>query len=203
MDDTTRRTIRYYDAYGPAMDARMAKRDYANLYDLFCKDLPYGLILDVGCGTGRHLQEFKKRGLMAVGIEPSKTLRDLALHAGHTVHDATIAQLPSLDLPYLAGIWCAAVIHHLPRDEAYSALRLFRAMLVPEGRLFITTRLGDWSGWEKHDETDTEERFIQLFDENELITEIESAGLVVLYHETEQSYWSRPSPWLNCIAEKS
>ncbi|MEK7775134.1 MAG: class I SAM-dependent methyltransferase [Candidatus Zixiibacteriota bacterium] len=202
MDDATRRTIRYYDAYGPQMDARMAKRDYTKLYDLFCKDLPDGTVLDIGCGSGRHLREFKERGLTAIGIEPSTTLRDLALQAGHTVHDATIAGLPSLALPPLAGIWCAAVIHHIPKAEAYSAIRQFHQMLMPNGRLFITTRLGDWSGWEKHDESDTEERFIQLFEENELIEEFEVSGFTMLHRETEQSYWSRPLPWLNCIAER-
>jgi len=203
MDDITKRTIRYYDTHGLAMDARVAKRDCSKLYDHFCDGLPSGTVLDIGCGTGRHLQEFTRRGLTAIGIEPSALLRELAIKDGHTVVDATIAQLPTLNLPPLAGIWCAAVIHHLPKNEAYSALRQFHLMLMPAGRLFITTRLGDWSGWEKHDETDTEERFIQLFDENELIAEIESAGFVVRFRETEQSYWSRPSPWLNCIAEKT
>jgi SAM-dependent methyltransferase len=202
MDDTTRRTILYYDAYGASMDARMAKRDYTRLYKLFCNGLPQGTVLDIGCGTGRHLQEFTNRGFTAIGIEPSTTLRDLALKAGHAVHDSTIATLPNLGFSSLAGIWCAAVIHHLPKKEAFEAIRLFHSMLTKSSRLFITARLGDWCGWEKHDETDTEERFIQLFDENELIAEIESAGFVVLYRETEQSYWSRPGPWLNCIAER-
>jgi SAM-dependent methyltransferase len=37
-------------------------------------DRPAGLILDLACGAGRHMKEFKRRGLEVVGLDLSETL---------------------------------------------------------------------------------------------------------------------------------
>ncbi|MGZ8883285.1 MAG: class I SAM-dependent DNA methyltransferase, partial [Nitrososphaeraceae archaeon] len=71
-------------------------KDYANFYDLFYEHKDYAKevdyinriikknnpeakkILDLGCGTGKHLLHFAKRGYDTYGVDKSKTMLSIA-----------------------------------------------------------------------------------------------------------------------------
>ncbi|MGH9173978.1 MAG: class I SAM-dependent methyltransferase, partial [Vicinamibacterales bacterium] len=53
-----------------------------------------GLLLDLGCGEGRLLARFNRRGIAAIGIEPSATMSRRARQAGLTIVRASAQALP-------------------------------------------------------------------------------------------------------------
>jgi SAM-dependent methyltransferase len=63
----------------------------------FARDVPGGLILDLGCGLGRDLQRLETAGLRAVGIDLSATLLTHAAAAAVTLVQGDAAVLPFRD----------------------------------------------------------------------------------------------------------
>ncbi len=73
----------YRDWFGEEYLALYPHRDEEEAraaVDLVCRGCapPEGLILDLACGAGRHMAEFKRRGLRAVGLDLSAPLLDQA-----------------------------------------------------------------------------------------------------------------------------
>lgn len=107
------------------------------------------VVLDAGCGTGRHLRELAKiPGLKIVGIDKNeKDLRD----AGQSLKDvkeifgypnnnssvmkADINKLPFADESFDCVI-CSEVLEHIPRH--HDALQELVRVLKPQGDLIIS-----------------------------------------------------------------
>ncbi|HEU4965703.1 MAG TPA: class I SAM-dependent methyltransferase [Bacilli bacterium] len=199
-----RKNNRYYDKFSSQVAARTDKRDYAHWFTSFCSYLPTGAtVLDIGCGTGLHLRSFQERGYRAIGLEPSQAMRDIAASEGHEVVAGAFETLPTLDLPPIAGIWCAATLLHVPQGELAEVLRHLYNRLNNGGALFLTVRLGQGAMWDRYDEADGDaERLIQLYEEQDLLQALARAGFTVTDSEVEQSYWGRPAPWISLVAVK-
>ena len=105
-------------------------------------------ILDFGCGPGRDLCFFKKRGHIAVGLEGSPQLCALAQkHSGCLVWEQNFL---SLDLPDSSfhGVFANATLFHIPKQELARVLRELWMCLKPEGVLFSSNPHGpDIEGW--------------------------------------------------------
>ena len=63
----------------------------------FARDVPGGLILDLGCGLGRDLQRLETVGLRAIGIDLSAALLARAAHAADAIVQGNAAVLPFRD----------------------------------------------------------------------------------------------------------
>jgi SAM-dependent methyltransferase len=198
------RTVAYYDRYASEVAGRIERRDVSRALDGFCALAVAGApVLDIGCGTGAHLAELARRGVEAVGIEPSSRMRQIASAKGLRVVDGTFESLGRLGLPDAGGAWCAASLLHVPVATIPTALESIRSVLVPGAPLFATVRLGSGASWDRFDDVDAEhERFIQLFGDTELTTLIATAGFAVLEEWFEESTWGRPSRWVSILAQK-
>ena len=113
-----------------------------------CADLPAGsLVADVGCGPGNDTVRLRRAGLRAHGFDLS--------HAMLTTRDvpgqvrADLRGLPLGD-GALDGLWCIAVLLHIPRDSVPGALAEFHRVLRPGGLAVITIAVGDGEGWERY-----------------------------------------------------
>ena len=111
-------------------------------------DLPAGsLVADVGCGPGNDTVRLRRAGLRAHGFDLS--------HAMLTTRDvpgqvrADLRRLPLGD-GALDGLWCIAVLLHIPRDSVPGALAEFHRVLRPGGLAVITIAVGDGEGWERY-----------------------------------------------------
>jgi SAM-dependent methyltransferase len=62
---------------------------------------------------------------------------------------ADLRRLPLAD-GRLDGLWCVAVLLHVPRDLVPGALAEFRRVLRPGGRGVISIAEGEGEGWERH-----------------------------------------------------
>lgn len=98
-----------------------------------------GKVLDVGCGTGEHLQRALKAGLKPYGVEPAPGMLDVARR---NVPDAEIAQGVATELPFKDGqfdlVIMVEVLRYLDRPDTEKALREARRVLKPGGQLFVT-----------------------------------------------------------------
>jgi SAM-dependent methyltransferase len=111
-------------------------------------DLAAGaLVADVGCGPGNDTVRLRGRGLRAHGFDLSH-----AMLTARDVPGQVRADLRALPLPdgALDGLWCVAVLLHVPREAVPGALAEFRRVLRPGGRAVISVAEGDGEGWERY-----------------------------------------------------
>jgi len=103
------------------------------------------VILDAGCGTGRHLLPLAKRSLRVEGFDSSKEMLKYArrkLIEGQvkevklTKEDIVGTHLPSSTYD---KIFCIAVLHHLrSRKRRIMALKEMYRLLKPGGMLLVS-----------------------------------------------------------------
>ena len=137
-----------YDLLAPFYDAINADIDYKKWADFFekifdkeCKTRP-GLVLDLGCGTGRMTLELSKRGYDMTGIDYSPEMLDIA---------RDIAEKEGADVLWLcqdmrefelygtvdATVCCLDCINHLESiDDLERCFKLVHNYLIPDG-IFI------------------------------------------------------------------
>lgn len=192
----------YYALFYNNLRNRTDKRNYCELLQLFTSKIKNkdGFILDIGCGLGQHLAWFKEKGFKAIGIEPSPVLRKLCEENGLEVIDGSFETLSTLNLPKIAGIWCAASLLHVPQHEVPKAAADMSGLLEPDEPVFITVRTGSEGYWDSYDATNTDvKRFIQLFDPNDLAGSFAQNNLQEQYKRLEDSYWGRKATWYSAI----
>ncbi|MBE0526546.1 MAG: class I SAM-dependent methyltransferase, partial [Candidatus Thorarchaeota archaeon] len=101
-------------------------------------------ILDVGCGTGRHLVYFSRAGFEMCGFDSSKVALDLAtkwLKEEELDADTCLSRMEE-SFPYLDAFFDAVisiqVIHHNLMQDILSTIREVERVLKIGGYLFIT-----------------------------------------------------------------
>ncbi len=119
-----------------------------------------GLILDVGCGTGRILIPFLEAGLQVEGVEPSEDMLAICRQkaAAKVLSPVLYRQtMQALDLPSSYStilVPCGSIQLVMDRSEAAKALRGFYEYLDEGGSLVLTVynqweemeqeKLGEW-----------------------------------------------------------
>lgn len=123
-------------------EARRNAQAYEKISDL---DVRGWKVLDVGCGFGRDVGEFRRRGAEAYGCDVSPVLLDKAreMYGPWFVEDDILARnaLPfggEFDL-----LWCCSVFVHVPREEMTQVLERLWKGLKPGGRLLLWTKQGE------------------------------------------------------------
>ena len=94
-----------------------------------------GRLLDIGAGSGILIEQAKKLGFEAMGVEPSIELQTRAVQHGLNVH---LGVLPHIDIrgPFDI-ITVVDVIEHV--SDPIGLLRQARELLAPDGLLLVTT----------------------------------------------------------------
>ncbi|SCM72901.1 Type 12 methyltransferase [uncultured Pleomorphomonas sp.] len=105
-------------------------------------------VLDVGAGTGRDASWFASHGHRIVAVEPSPAMQEIGkrLHPDPKI-EWRFDSLPGLskirssgekyDLIVLSAVWM-----HVKPDDRVQALRTLRSLLRPDGRIYLTLRIG-------------------------------------------------------------
>jgi SAM-dependent methyltransferase len=102
------------------------------------------LILDAGCGNGRHAVPLARAGYRVVGLDSSGVLLAAARRAArdapwpHFVH-GSYARLPFEPAAFDAVLCLGTALGYLGDEGDRAALREFRKVLAPGGRLVIET----------------------------------------------------------------
>ena len=151
-------------------------------------------ILDFGCGPGRDLLAFTRRGHRAIGLEGAPALAAMArAHSGCEVWQQDFL---GLDLPdaHFDGVFANASLFHVPRQELPRVLRQLLTTLKPGGVLFSSNPRGS------NEESVNGERYGAYYDLAAWREHLIEAGFVELEH-----YYRPPGlpferqPWLASV----
>ena len=105
---------------------------------------PGALILDAGCGNGRHAVQLAGAGYRVVGIDRSAVLIAAARRAACDGLQPRFVRACYTRLPFATGIFDAVLclgtaLGYLGEEGDRAPLREFRRVLGPDGRLVIET----------------------------------------------------------------
>ena len=109
---------------------------------------PPFLVLDFGCGPGRDLKAFARRGHRAIGLDGSEAFVSMArAESGCEVWQQDFLRL-QLPASYFDGVFANASLFHVPTQELPRVLAELRTPLKPGGVLFSSNPRGpNDEGW--------------------------------------------------------
>jgi SAM-dependent methyltransferase len=151
-------------------------------------------ILDFGCGPGRDLAAFVRRGHRATGLEGAPALAELA--RANSACEVWQQDFLRLDLPDACfdGVFANASLFHVPRQELPRVLRQLHATLKPHGVLFSSNPRGD------NQETINGERYGAYYDLAGWCNHLTAAGFVEIEHYYRPPGLPRDQqPWLASV----
>lgn len=141
-------------------------------------------ILDAGCGHGRDASFFQDQGLNVTGIDISQDLIEIAREK--TDADFEVMDFRDLRFPdeSFDSVWCSASIFFVPPEGMEKAVEEFYRVLRPEGRLFLSSKIGDGKFIKEKWGSKVEEWHISKMRGLEMV---ESAGFEVLDQKINES----------------
>jgi len=153
MAERSARTVAYYDSSAESFWEGTQDHDVSQNMDALVRNLNTQgdeRILDFGCGPGRDLVAWKKRGCRPVGLDGALRFCEMAraLSGCEVLHQ----DFSQLDLPeaHFDGVFANASLFHVPLQELPRVLQEIRASLRPSGILFTSNPRGSneegWSG---------------------------------------------------------
>jgi SAM-dependent methyltransferase len=177
---------------------------------------PGDLVLDLGCGFGRHAFEAARRGAAVVALDAGPdevaqvraTLGAMA-EAGEIAPDHPVAavQGDALALPFADGTFdrviASEVLEHIPNDVA--AMRELTRVLRPGGAMAVTVPrcVPEAINWALSDEYhDTPGGHVRIYRRSTLERRLASAGMVPNGHHHAHGLHS-PYWWLRCLVGPS
>ncbi|HEX2914813.1 MAG TPA: class I SAM-dependent methyltransferase [Chloroflexia bacterium] len=209
MEETTARTIQSYNQTAALYAEGQYGFDMSRQQERFLQALPPGYrepLLDLGCGPGRDIRYFSRRGYRTIGMDLSSGLLE---EARRRVKSAGLVRADMRSLPFapacFAGIWACASFLHIPKNQAPWALAEMGRVLVPGGGLFLAVKHGFNESWTEKSEQDTR-FFFAYYQPGELQERVVAAGFEVnaMVEETSTTKNSDGSPvrWINLYARK-
>jgi len=148
QQDARAKAVAWYDTHASRLadgyEGLDAEDTHRRLFATLAGSVPLR-VLDVGAGTGRDAAALAALGHSVTAVEPSPKMARLAraLHADGNIAwmvdampELSKAQGP-YDLIVLSAVWM-----HVPPADRNKAFERLVALLAPNGRLYITLRLG-------------------------------------------------------------
>ena len=150
-------TIRVYNQNADDYANQTMFLDLADLYAPFRKHVPSGRILDAGCGAGRDTRFFIESGYVVIAFDASMEMVRKCQEYPHAYciqrQFSEIAFKEEFD-----GVWACASLHHLPVEDAKSAVTKLSTALKPRGVMFVSVKAGKGNSWDNG-------RYFQLYDD--------------------------------------
>ena len=192
-------TIRYYNKNAVRYESETFDADLGLLQNEFLSLLPgNGVILDLGCGSGRDSKFFLSQGYRVIAVDGSPELCRLAAkNIGQPVVCCDFREYEPEEP--LIGIWASASLLHLTAEEIRSVVARLAERLLPGGCFYMSFKYGTFSG--KRDG-----RFYTDMDETSILKLLDDVPALSL---TRQKVSSDVRPghsgekWLNVFYNKS
>ncbi len=153
--DIVQQTTETYDKIAPDYCRKTRQPKFLDWEETYIKKLmsyiakPKPLILDVGCGDGRHSVIIDKNDGKAIGIDLSESMLTEAklLCPKGDFRKADMRQL-SFEDNFFDGIWSSGSIYHVTKSDVKNVINEFGRTLKPEGVVAISFKLGQGEGLE-------------------------------------------------------
>lgn len=167
-------TDRFYEQHAAEYFERTVTADMAQLYERFLAMVPKaGRILDAGCGSGRDLCVFSRRGFRAMGIDASRAL--VAMAKSHSGAPCAVVRLEEIAYEKcFDGVWACASLLHLPKAMLAPVLQRLRRALVPGGVMFVSVQEGEG------ERLAPDGRFFAYYRNTEFVSAVKDAGFVFI-----------------------
>lgn len=139
-------TIKYYDQNAKSFVENTVDAKMDTIQMKFLSQIKEGgLILDLGCGSGRDSKEFLSRGYRVIMIDGSaKMCKAAEKLTGHKVIHSLFQDYYPKDK--FDGIWaCSSLLHLNKTDMKYVIGRMADA-LKPHGCFYLSYKYGTYSG---------------------------------------------------------
>ena len=191
-------TLDFYNQHAKEYFFQTVKADLSATYKKFLPLIKKeGLMLDVGCGSGRDSYYFKQNGYQIVAVDGSK---ELATQASLLLGQPVLNQLFE-DIQFneeFDGVWACASLLHVSAKELPSILIKIRESLKIEGVFYISVKEGEGSGVE-------DGRFFQYYSPSQfhhLISQCGGLKIETAWSHTELRDEGNKVVWLNVIGRK-
>lgn len=164
MDNNTKETLEYYNRNAISFVHGTIDVDFREMQDEFLSRVkPAGIILDLGCGSGRDSKYFLNQGYEVVAVDGSEEICKIASeYTGLCVIHSTFQHYrPDKKFD---GIWACASLLHLSFDEVVEVMNRLSLCLNKGGCFYLSFKYGEFSDM-RHGRyfTDmTKETFAQL-----------------------------------------
>jgi SAM-dependent methyltransferase len=191
------RTLGHYHSRAQAFWEGTRDHDVEQNIDALLRHIqaaaPYS-ILDFGCGPGRDLRAFVRRGHQVIGLEGASALAEMArAHGGCEVWQQNFLEL-ELPAARFDGVFANASLFHVPKQELPRVLGQLHASLKPGGVLFSSNPRGD------NQENINGERYGAYYDLAAWRDYLDAAGFVELEHYYRPPGLPREQqPWLASV----
>lgn len=169
-------------------------------------------ILDAGCGIGRDCCFLSEKGFNIIGVDFSEPMlkrgAEKAKRRNLSIQfvEADLKLLPFVE-DLFDGIWCCAVLLHIPPEHQNGIISEFRRVLKPRGLLFISNknllhpknfirasyhflkkRIAN-SPWKFGETMGSYNRYEYLFLKCNLENKLEEKGFIIVKTRGITSYW--------------
>ena len=182
--DIVRQTIQTYNRIAPDYCKETRQSKFLEWEESYIKKLlsfiskPNPVILDVGCGDGRHTILIERNGGRAIGIDLSKTMLEEAksLYPDGDFRKMDMRKLRFNDNSF-DGIWASGSIYHVTKSDAKKVIEEFRRVLKMDGTVAINFKLGSGEGVETNPKSYSGfPRYFAYYTENEMRELFSSSG---------------------------
>lgn len=170
-------------------------------FSALCADRGTGRACDVGAGSGRDAHWLVEKGWSVVAVEPSIGMRNLAMADKSLELEWVDDRLPDLalmssrqdrfDLILVSAVW-----QHLAPGCRRRAVNALGKLLLPEGILVITLRLG------KNPEENAKRGFFSVSADC-LEKQAFAAGLVSVFRSSREDQVRKHIQWESCAFRRS
>jgi ubiquinone/menaquinone biosynthesis C-methylase UbiE len=188
QSDPQRITIATYNNIAPGYCAKTRQEKYLKWEREYIRKMleyvaaPSPLVLDVGCGDGRHCKMIDDLGGRAVGIDLSDTM----LQEAQKYHPP--GDFRKMDMQYLNlddasvdAIWSSGSIYHVSKAEVDEVFDEFQRVLKPNGVLAINFKLGHGEGLEANPKSyGGSPRYFAYYSEAEMLSILTEHGFTEL-----------------------
>jgi SAM-dependent methyltransferase len=200
VERMTSPTIDYYDRNADDFMRRTAVYDQSAIYDAFASMVPAGShILDAGCGPGRDMIEFRRRGYEVTGLDASAAMVKLAAaRTGRVVHHLSFEAIEFDEV--FDAIWSNASLLHVPRAGMDRVMRRLARALKPGGAWYMSFRIGDGER-SNHDARLFNDYTVDAL--RDLLTRVQGVQLIRTWETPETNPTVEPRPWLHALVRKS
>ncbi|MFB6181873.1 MAG: class I SAM-dependent methyltransferase [Candidatus Magasanikbacteria bacterium] len=153
--------------------------DYDNSYsdldwikdnaDKFIEELEGDKVLDAGCGSGRDAKYFSENNLEVLGIDLSE---EMLKRAEENSPNAYFKEMDVRQLNFsqnsFDGIWCCALLPHIPKEEINEAVKELKRVLKPEGTIFMSFKQGEGEKFVEKDRYNGNQKFFAYYTKDEI-----------------------------------